>query len=73
MMSQSMTVRIPDEVRRQLQKISRDEGKPVSDIVRESLQKFITLYRYNQLRNRVLPYAEARGIFTDDDVFKQIS
>jgi predicted transcriptional regulator len=73
MMSQSMTVRIPDEVRRQLHKISRDEGKPVSDIVRESLQKFITLYRYNQLRNRVLPYAEARGIFTDDDVFKQIS
>jgi predicted transcriptional regulator len=73
LMSQSMTVRIPDELSRQLQKISRDEGKPVSDLVRESLQKYIALYRYNQLRNRVIPYAEAQDIITDEDVFKRIS
>jgi predicted transcriptional regulator len=73
MMSQSMTVRIPDELREQLMKISKKEGKPVSDLVRESLLKFIALYRYNQLRGMVLPYAEAQGIFTDEDVFNRIS
>ena len=72
-MSRSMTVRIPDELRDQLMKISKKDGKPVSDLVRESLQKFIALYRYNQLRGMVLPYAEARGIFTDEDVFNRIS
>lgn len=72
-MSQSMTVRIPDELREQLMKISKKEGKPVSDLVRESLLKFIALYRYNQLRGMVLPYAEAQGIFTDEDVFNRIS
>ena len=72
-MSQSMTVRIPDELHEQLMKISKKEGKPVSDLVRESLLKFIALYRYNQLRGMVIPYAEAQGIFTDEDVFNRIS
>ncbi len=72
-MSRSITVRIPDELREQLMKISKKEGKPVSDLVRESLQKFIVLYRYNQLRGMVIPYAEARGLFTDKDAFKIIS
>jgi hypothetical protein len=68
-----MAVRIPDDLRKELKEISRKEGIPVSDIVRESLKKYVLLYRYRKLREMVLPFAEAQGILTDDDVYKLIS
>jgi predicted transcriptional regulator len=73
MMKQTMTIRISDELREELQKISKAERKPVSDLVRDSLQRYIALYRFRKLRNVVLPFAEAQGILTDEDVYKEIS
>jgi len=72
-MKQTMTIRISDELREELQEISKAEGKPVSDLVRDSLQRYIALYRFRKLRNVVLPFAEAQGILTDEDVYKEIS
>jgi len=72
-MKQTMTIRISDELRGELQEISKAEGKPVSDLVRESLQRYIAIYRFRKLRNMVLPFAEAQGILTDEDVYKMIS
>jgi predicted transcriptional regulator len=72
-MSQSMTVRIPDDLRKRLLKASRSEGKAASDIVRESLKRYLLLAEFRGLRDRAIPYAEARGVFTDEDVFERIS
>jgi len=72
-MKQSLTVRIPDNLREELQEISRAESKPISDLVRESIQKYISIYKFRRLRNKVLPFAESQGILTDDDVFRLIS
>jgi len=72
-MKQTMTIRISDELREELQEISKAERKPVSDLVRESLQRYIAVYRFRKLRNMVLPFAEAQGILTDEDVYKIIS
>lgn len=72
-MKQTLTIRIPDELRRELEKISDSEAKPLSDLVRESLQRYISIYRFRRLRKRVLPFAEAQGLLTDEDVFRSIS
>ncbi len=72
-MKQTLAVRIPDDLRKELQKISNAEAKPVSDLVRESIQRYIAIYRFRKLRNTILPFAEAQGILTDEDVFKAIS
>ena len=72
-MNQSISIRIPDDIKKNLKAISKKEGKPLSDLVRESLQKYIAVYRFRQLRNMVLPFAEARGILTDEDAYKDIS
>ena len=72
-MKQTMTIRISDQLREELQEMSKAEGKPVSDLVRESLQRYIAIYRFRKLRNMVLPFAEAEGILTDEDVYKIIS
>jgi len=72
-MNQTLTIRIPDELREGLEEISKAERKPISDLVRESLQRYIAIYRFRKLRNMVLPFAEAQGILTDEDVFKEVS
>jgi predicted transcriptional regulator len=71
-MKRPITVRLPDDLREELQDISIRENIPVSDIVRESIRKYISIHRFRRLRNRVLPFAEAQGLLTDDDIFKDL-
>jgi predicted CopG family antitoxin len=72
-MNQTLTIRIPDNIREGLQELSRNENKPVSDIVRESLKRYLAIYRFRRLKNMVLPFAEAQGILSDEDIFTMIS
>jgi predicted transcriptional regulator len=72
-MNQTLTIRIPDDLRESLQELSRNENKPVSDIVRDSLKRYLAIYRFRRLRNMTLPFAEAQGILSDEDVFSMIS
>ena len=65
-MKQSLTIRIPDDLREELREISKVESKPVSDLVRESIQKYISIYKFHQLRDKVLPFAESIDSETDD-------
>ncbi len=50
--------------------------KPVivylSDVIRESISRNISIYRFRRLRNRILPFSEARGFLTDDDIFMNL-
>lgn len=71
-MNRPMTIRLPDELRRMLNQISKKEGLPVSDLVRESIRRYAAVYRFRQLRKRVLPFAEAQGLLTDEDVFESL-
>ena len=72
-MNQPITIRIPEYMREELQEISKSEDKPVSDLVRESLRRYLSVYRFRKLRNMVLPFAESQGILTDEDIFREIS
>ncbi len=71
-MDKIITIRIPEEIDKDLIKISKEEDKPVSSLVRESLRHYIKIYRFRKLREKVLPFAEAQGLLTDEDIFKKI-
>ena len=71
-MKPTLTVRLPENIRSTLQEISKAEQKPVSDIVRESLRRYISIYQFRRFSKKVLPFAEAQGLLTDDDVFKAL-
>ncbi len=71
-MKRPFTIRLPEDLRKLLQDISKEENKPVSDIVRESIRKYISIHRFRQLRGKVLPFAEAQGLLTDEDIFKDL-
>ena len=70
---ETLTIRLPDELRDNLQKLSQEQNKPVSDIVRESIRRYVAVERFRALRKKVLPFAEAQGFLTDEDIFKEIS
>jgi predicted transcriptional regulator len=70
---ETLTVRLPDELRADLQQISRDQNKPVSDVVRESIRRYVAIAKFRSLRRKVLPFAEAQGLVTDEDIFQVIS
>jgi predicted transcriptional regulator len=69
----TLTIRLPSELRDDLNQISREQNKPVSDIVRDSLRRYVAVEKFRALRAKVLPFAEAQGFLTDEDVFKAIS
>lgn len=69
----TLTIRLPDELRSDLQKLSQEQSKPVSDLVRESIRRYVAVEKFRALRKKVLPFAEAQGFLTDEDVFRAIS
>lgn len=69
----TITIRLPDDLRADLQQISQTQHKPVSDVVRESIRRYVAIEKFRALRRKVLPFAEAQGFMTDEDVFKAIS
>ncbi len=69
----TLTIRIPDELRADLLEISVQQSVPVSDLVRESIRRYVAIERFRALRRRTLPFAEAQGLLTDEDVFRAIS
>jgi len=72
-MSNIISIRIPEDLRKELNNISKSESRPVSDLIRDSLKKYIAVYRFKKIREVVLPFAESQGILTDEDVFKIVS
>jgi len=69
----NLTVRIPKTLRKELQALSERQQRPASEVVRDSLRRYIAAEKFRRLRRKTLPFAEAQGFLTDEDVFKAIS
>ena len=69
----TLTIRLPEALKTELDEISRDGNKAVSDIVRESLRRYIAIEKFRSVRRKILPFAEAQGLLTDEDIFKTLA
>jgi predicted transcriptional regulator len=69
----ALTIRLDPELERRLDQLAERSGKTRSEIVREALRRQLALLQFEQLRERVMPFAEARGYLTDEDVFRDLS
>lgn len=69
----TFTVRIPEKLRADLRRIRRQQNKPVSDVVRDSVRRYVSIAKFRALRKKVLPFVEAQGLVTDKDVFQAVS
>jgi len=71
-MEKIITIRIPDELDNELIRISKEQDRPVSSLVRDSLKQYIKIYRFRRLREKLMPFAEAQGLLTDEDIYEKI-
>ena len=72
-MADSMSIRVPPGLRRELERLGKRQKRAVSDLAREALRRYVAVERFRALRGRTLPQAEAAGLLTDEDVFRQVS
>jgi predicted transcriptional regulator len=72
-MSNSITIRLDPSLSQLLDRLVEQTGRTRSEIVREALQRQLHLIRFKQLRRQVLPFAEARGYLTDEEVAREVS
>jgi predicted transcriptional regulator len=73
MKTASLTIRLDKDLDRLLTRASKRAGKNRSEIAREALRRQLRLQQFETLRKRIMPFAEARGFLTDEDVFSRIS
>ena len=72
-MRETVTISLPQAVRRELDRVAKEEGLSRSDVLRQSLEDFLFARRFRRLRQRMMAAAQAEGIYTDEDVFTRVS
>ncbi len=73
MKSSAFTIRLDPDLERQLGRMAAATGRSRSELVRDALRRQLALLQFEQLRRRLVPFAEARGYLTDEDVFRDVS
>lgn len=73
MKTTTLTFRLDEDLDKLLLKAARKSGKNRSEIAREALRRQLRISQFETLRRRIMPFAEARGYLTDEDVFRDVS
>ena len=73
MKTSTLTIRLDKDLDELLTKASRRSGRNRSEIAREALRRQLRISQFEALRQRLMPFAEARGYLKDEDVFAEVS
>ncbi|HUE96585.1 MAG TPA: ribbon-helix-helix protein, CopG family [Longimicrobiaceae bacterium] len=73
MKTSALTIRLGPELEKQLDRLAARTGRSRSEIVREALRRQLAVSQFQELRKRMMPFAEAAGYLTDEDVFRDVS
>ena len=72
-MKDTLTIRIDARTSRMLARVARLSRRTQSQVARDALRRQLAIELFDRLRERVLPFAESRGLLTDEDVFRALS
>ena len=72
-MDTTLNIRIDKELDKLLEESARRSGRSKSELVRQALKRQLHIESFQQLRKELLPYGEAQGWLTDEDVFGDVS
>ena len=73
MKDSALTVRLDRDLERRLAQAAKRSGRTRSEFVRDALRRQLALAQFEDLRRRIMPFAEAQGYLTDEDVFRDVS
>ncbi|HXT04184.1 MAG TPA: ribbon-helix-helix protein, CopG family [Casimicrobiaceae bacterium] len=69
----TLTIRLDAKLEKDLDRVAKSSGRTKSEIAREALRRQVAVARLRELRRKTLPFAEAQGLVTDEDVFRLLS
>ena len=72
-MRETVSISLPEDIKKALDTAVSEEGVSRSDLVRQALSDYLFVRRFRRLRQDLMPHAQDQGIHTDDDVFARIS
>lgn len=72
-MRSTITISVPEKMKKELERMSKAEGISRSDIVRESLRDYMFIQKFRSMRKSLTSKAASQGVFTDQDVFDRVS
>jgi predicted transcriptional regulator len=73
MKTSALTIRLDRALQRQLSLLAKRSGRSRSDIARDALRRQLAVLEFEEGRRKVMPFAEAAGYLTDEDVFRDVS
>jgi predicted transcriptional regulator len=73
MKTATLSIRLDEDLDRLLAKASKQVGRSRSEVARDALRRQLRLTQFEAIRRRMMPFAEARGLLTDEDVFAKLS
>jgi predicted transcriptional regulator len=73
MKASTLTIRLDDDLDKLLTKAAKQSGMNRSEIAREALRRQLRVSQFEALRKKIMPFSEARGYLTDEDVFREVS
>lgn len=73
MNSSALTIRLDRALARQLAALAKRSGRTRSEVARDALRRQLAVLQFEETRRSVMPFAEARGYLTDEDVFRSVS
>ncbi len=73
MRNATLTIRLDRDLDRLLTRASKKSGRSKSEIAREALRAQLRIQQFEEFRKKMMPFAEARGLLTDEDIFSLVS
>jgi predicted transcriptional regulator len=71
--TRGLTIRLEPDLEEMLDRVCRETGRSRSEVVRGAMRRQLSLELLEEARRQLIPFAEAHGIYTDEDVFKLVS
>jgi predicted transcriptional regulator len=72
-MKRKMTIRLDGKLEQMLEVFCRRSQRKRSEVVRDALRRHLSLFLFEQLRRKTVPFAKARGYLADKDVCRVVS
>lgn len=69
----TLTIHLDPKLDAALRQFVERTGRSKSEFVLEALRRQLAVARFEEIRERLAPFAEARGWLRDEDVFQDIS
>lgn len=68
-----LTISLDPKLDKDLARLAKQTGKTKSEIARQALAREVAVLRFRETRRKILPFAEAQGLLTDEDIFRVVS